>query len=341
MSTIPPRIRSSRRVCAPYLSVEPSWSEDGAILYIGLSDWFPKMAGAAPAAATGGRRGRGGNAAAAPADDAEEQPGVDVWHWKDIEVMAYQSKNASQEGRRNMLAALHVDAGTLTQLGQEVTEQVTPLKRGNLAYVQEWKAYAMERSIGRPFADIYLIDLSTGQRTKIKEKLNEDRYLESSPGGRYLGYLDHDHYYIYDIEKKATVNITKNIKTSFVNLESDATIPQKPPFGVAGWTTNDAEIILYDKFDLWKISPDGAHAARLTNGAADETRYRYVRMDPGCRIDRSFETGLPERFRHLVEEVRLRDAEARRRCSGAPDLGRQEHRSPGQSGRRSGVRIRL
>jgi dienelactone hydrolase len=262
----------------------PSWSEDGAIIFVGLSDWFPKMGGAAPAAAGGGRRGaRGGNAggaAAASTDDAEEQPGVDVWHWKDIEVMAYQSKNASQEGRRNMLAALHVDAGTLTQLGQEVTEQVTPLKRGNLAYAQEWKAYAMDRSIGRPFADIYLVDLSTGQRTKIKEKLNEDRYLESSPGGRYLGYLDHDHYFIYDIQTKAAVNITKNVKTSFVNLESDATIPQKPPFGVAGWTTNDAEIILYDKFDLWKISPDGAHTVRLTNGAADETRYRYVRMDP-------------------------------------------------------------
>ena len=48
--------------------------------------------------------------------------------------MAYQSKNASQEGRRNMLAALHVDSGSLTQLGHEITEQVTPLKHHNLAY---------------------------------------------------------------------------------------------------------------------------------------------------------------------------------------------------------------
>jgi len=257
----------------------PSWSDDGAILFVGLADWFPKMGGAAPAA--GGRRGRGGNGgAAAASDDADEQPGVDVWHWKDTEVMAYQSKNASQEGRRNMLAALHVDSGTLTQLGHEITEQVTPLKHGNLAYAAEWKEWALERSIGRPFADIYLVDLSTGQRTKIKDKLSEDRYLEASPTGRYLTYLDHDHYYVYDIGKKTTVDITKNIKTSFVNVESDSTAPVKPPFGIAGWTKNDADIILYDKFDLWKISPDGAHSARLTNGAADETRYRYVRLDP-------------------------------------------------------------
>jgi dipeptidyl aminopeptidase/acylaminoacyl peptidase len=253
----------------------PSWSEDGNTLFVGLAAWYPK-----PASASTGRRGRGANANADSTDEADDQPTVDVWHWKDIEVMAYQSKNASQEGRRNMLAALHVDSGNLTQLGHEVTEQVTPLKHGNLAYAAEWKDYAMDRSIGRPFADIYLVDLASGQRTKVKEKLNEDRYLEASPGGRYLAFLDHDHYYVYDINTKATVNITKNIKTSFVNLESDATIPQKPPFGVAGWTKNDAEIILYDKFDLWKISPDGSKGVRLTNGAADEIRHRYVRLDP-------------------------------------------------------------
>jgi dipeptidyl aminopeptidase/acylaminoacyl peptidase len=64
-----------------------------------------------------------------------------------------------------------------------------------------------------------------------------------------------------------------------VDHESDETVKQKPAFGVAGWTKNDAEVVLYDKFDLWKISPDGAHATRLTNGAADQIRSRYVRLD--------------------------------------------------------------
>jgi dipeptidyl aminopeptidase/acylaminoacyl peptidase len=255
----------------------PSWSDDGATLFVGIAEWYPKLG----VAATGGRRGgRGANSGAAASDDAEEQPAVDVWHWKDIEVMAYQSKNANQDARRNMLAAWHIDTGSFTQLGHEVTEQVTPLKHRNMAYVAEWKDYALERSIGRPFADIYLVDEGTGQRTKIKDKLGEDRYMEASPGGRYLMYLEHDQYWVIDVTTRATVNITKNIKTSFVNLESDSTAPVKPPFGVAGWTKNDAEVILYDKLDLWKVSPDGAHAVRLTDGAADQVRHRYVRIDP-------------------------------------------------------------
>jgi dienelactone hydrolase len=250
----------------------PSWSEDGATLFLGVAEWYPK-----PPAPK--RAGRGGGGEDTTAADADEQPAVDVWHWRDAEVMAYQVKNATQEGRRSNLAAWHVESGALTQLGHGLTEQVTPLKHGNLAYVQEWKEFTLERSIGRPLANIYVADLTTGQRTLVKEKLREDHYLQASPGGKYLLYLENDHYWAIDVSTRVPVNLTKSIKTSFANLESDATVVQKPPFGVAGWTKGDRDVILYDKFDLWKVPLDGKGAVRMTNGAADQVRYRYVRMD--------------------------------------------------------------
>jgi dipeptidyl aminopeptidase/acylaminoacyl peptidase len=70
------------------------------------------------------------------------------------------------------------------------------------------------------------------------------------------------------------------VKTSFADTESDSTSPEKPMFGIAGWTANDAAVVLYDKFDLWKVSPDGSTATRLTNGAPEQVRHRYVRLDP-------------------------------------------------------------
>ncbi len=194
--------------------------------------------------------------------------------------MAFQVKNANQDGRRNMLAAWHIDAGSLTQLGRSFTEQVTPLKNQNKAVVADWTDFGLERSIGRPIANISLIDTNNGQRTGIKQRLTEDRYMQASPGGRYLLYVENDHYWTIDTQTRAAVNITKNIKTSFIDHEADHTVVQKPPFGVAGWTKNDAEVILYDKFDLWKISADGSKSARLTNGGADEVRHRYVKLDP-------------------------------------------------------------
>src|SRR5262249_49059471 len=51
-------------------------------------------------------------------------------------------------------------------------------------------------------------------------------------------------------------------------------------FGVAGWTKNDAAVILYDKFDLWRVAPDGSRAVRLTDGGAEQVRHRYEKLDP-------------------------------------------------------------
>ena len=264
----------------------PSWSDDARTVYVGVAEWYPKRPSAAGRGGRGGGRGAAAsNAEGAAANDdanpADDQPDVEVWHWRDSEVMAHQAKNASQNGRRSMLAAWHPDSNALVQLSSsETTEQVMPLKHRNLAWAADWKEYALERSIGRPEADISLVDPATGQRTKIKDRLKEDHYLQVSAGGRYLLYLEKDHYWTVDLSTKAAVDITKNIKTSFIDTESDNTVEQKPPFGVAGWTKDDAAVILYDKFDLWKVSPDGSNATRLTDGSAEQVRHRYVRLDP-------------------------------------------------------------
>ena len=47
-------------------------------------------------------------------------------------------------------------------------------------------------------------------------------------------------------------NITRTIKASFVDLESDSTAPAKPMFGIAGWTKGDEAVVLNDAFDLWR-----------------------------------------------------------------------------------------
>ncbi len=254
----------------------PSWSDDGATVFLGVAKWNEKPPAAAKTNVTATN---GDGATAAPADD-EEPADVDVWHSHDLDVMPKQKIGARSDRQKNMLAAWQLGNDRLVQLGKELTEQVTPVRRQQLAYTANWSAYAMERTIGRPAADIYLTDLATGERTRIKERLPEDRYLQASPQGRYLLYVQDDHYWTVNTATRAIVNITKTVPTSFVDRESDFTIKQKPAFGVAGWTKNDEAVILYDKFDLWKIAADGSRATRLTDGAAEQVRHRYVRLNP-------------------------------------------------------------
>ena len=253
----------------------PSWSQDGGIVFLGIAKWPEKPASEKKPAA-----GNDGSVAKEAAKDDDEPAGVDVWHARDVVVMPKQKIDARAERQRNLLAAWQVDAGRLVQLGQEREEQVTPLKHQKLGYVTNWSSQAMERTIGRPAADLYLIDLTNGERTKIKERLSNDFYVQASPGGRYLLYVQDDHYWTVNTATRAVVNITKDAQTSFIDRESDFTIKQKPAFGVAGWTKNDESVILYDKFDLWQIAPDGSRAKRLTDGAAEQVRHRYLRLNP-------------------------------------------------------------
>ena len=249
----------------------PSWSHDGSMVFLGVAKWQPKPANE--------KKPAGANAKDVAKDD-DEPAGVDVWHARDVVVMPKQKIDARMERQRNLLAAWHVEAGRFVQLGQERDEQVTPLKQQKLGFVTNWSAYAMERSIGRPAADLALIDLTSGERTKIKERVSDDFYVQASPGGRYLLFVQDDHYWTVNTTTRAVVNITKSVPASFVDRESDATIKQKPMFGVAGWTKNDESVILYDQFDLWQIAPDGTRGKRLTDGAAEQVRHRYLRLDP-------------------------------------------------------------
>src|SRR5215471_7126233 len=272
---------------------KPDWALDGGVVFLGLAKWEDKIGEPAKPgtpAADSPKSGDGSKSADATAKDADaaknkekdddDPPTVDVWNWHDTEVMPRQKLNAKNDRQKNMLAAWHLEKNSLIPLGKDLDERVTPLQHQPLAVAANWSNYAMERTIARPAADISPVDISTGARTKIQDHLNDDYYLEESPGGRYLLYFHDDHYWTVDTATRAVVNVTKNASTTFVNRESDWTIRQKPPFGVAGWTKDDAAVLLYDKFDLWQVAPDGSRAVRLTDGAADQVRHRYEKLDP-------------------------------------------------------------
>jgi dipeptidyl aminopeptidase/acylaminoacyl peptidase len=248
----------------------PTWSDDGRTVFVGVARWDEKAAGGGKTEATMDDKAR---------KEPDEPAAVEVWHARDVDVMPRQKINARNDRQRTGLAAWHVDTNRFVPLGTDLYERVTPLRRQRLAYAVNWTGYAMERTIGRPSADVYLVDVETGARTKVKEGI-DDQFLQASPGGRYLLYLQADQYWTIDTATRATVNISKAAQTSFINRESDATVKQKPPFGVAGWTKTDEAVILYDKFDAWRVAADGSGASRVTDGAAEQIRHRYVRLDP-------------------------------------------------------------
>jgi dienelactone hydrolase len=220
--------------------------------------------------------------------EADDPPTVDVWHPRDVDVMPKQKIGVTRDRQRSLLAAWPVSSLTVTVLGRDYYEQVVPLKPHNLAYAVSWAGTALDRSWGRFGAStLSLVDVSTGERTTVAERV-DDRFVRASPEGKFILYYLDGQYWTIDTARRTVTNITKTIATAFGDRDSDSTDVQRPWFGVAGWTRGDAEVLLYDRFDIWEVAARGTKATRLTDGATQQIEYRYAHLDPDAEaIDRS------------------------------------------------------
>src|SRR5207244_11732907 len=98
--------------------------------------------------------------------------------------------------------------------------------------------------------------------------------------GKYAGFLDGKDWNSYSVATGAKVNLTKNLGVNFFNEDNDT--PELPnAYGVAGWTKDDHDVLIYDRFDVWQVSPDGSGAKDLTDGLGrrDHLQFRYVGLD--------------------------------------------------------------
>ena len=253
----------------------PEWAEDGGSIYFGVKDWEKKP-----------EAGAGDDEVVEEEEERAEKPAdVEVWHSRDLRVIPEQKLRAKRDREKNYLSVWHLDSGRFIQLANETTENVWPLGGDRFALGLDLERARFEGMFGRARRDVDLIDLRTGERRRIIDQLSGGaRFpapnLMSGPEGRYLAYFKGDDYWIYDVAHDTHTNVTADLPGSFANREDDHPAPQTPPYGVAGWTENDGALLVYDRYDVWHIPTDGSQPARMTRGAEDEIRHRYVKLDP-------------------------------------------------------------
>jgi dipeptidyl aminopeptidase/acylaminoacyl peptidase len=267
------------------------WSDDGATLFFGIREWTRKPERPQPAEGEEPRDsaaapGAPARAAAAPARSAattrnDDPAGVEVWHSMDVDIIPEQKVRANLDRSRSHLVAWHLSADRMARLGDDQVEDVS-LSDGRYAIGLDGKPYDRDRMFGPAYRDLYVIDVQTGERKLAAERVQFQQGI--SPGGRYLLFVRDDHYWTYDVASGRTTSITERIPTSFINLDNDHTIVEKPPYGTGGWTKDDRSVLLYDKYDIWEVRPDGSRAVNLTRGAEERIRHRRAWLSPDDRI---------------------------------------------------------
>ena len=257
------------------------WSDDGATVFFGIKGRERKPPKGPVMAGADGNTQMKASQDSAKKEPAVEPAGVEIWHSKDVDIIPTQKVRANQDRNFNYLAAWHLTTDKFVQLGDDLTEEVLLPKTQKFAIGRDGTPHDRTRMFSFVYKDMYSIDVATGQKKKLKDKvLSEGFALPTSPTGRYALSLRDDHVWLHDLQTGVERNITQSVQAQFINKKDDHTVPQKPLYGVGGWTKGDRSILLYDEFDVWDVPVDGAKATRLTTGAENSVRHRPVRLDP-------------------------------------------------------------
>ncbi|MEM9981355.1 MAG: prolyl oligopeptidase family serine peptidase [Bacteroidota bacterium] len=214
----------------------------------------------------------------------EEVIQVEVWTYQDDFLYTQQEVNAEKDKKKGYFAVADLNSRKVLQLHKQEITTLQFAEEGSSQFalgvadspyrpLVSWEGFP-------PYHDFYIINLKNGNAKRAGEKIKG--YINFSPNGKYAYWysVQDTAWFTYSVEEGKTYNLTKNLGVGFYNEFHD--YPDYPwAYGMAGWTKNDEEILIYDRYDVWAFDPTmRTPPQRITqNGREKQWQYRYLRTD--------------------------------------------------------------
>ena len=266
----------------------PAFSRDGKILYVPAAP--PPKPPRPPSAV--------------PAD--EDKVTADLWRWDDDYVQPMQKVRANLDRNRTFRGELDLATKKYTQLADATLPTVSLSDDGTRAIGQDDRAYRHLVDFDGRYADVYLVETTTGARKKIFQQFHGTVPLWS-PDGKWAAFYSDKHWHLLDTATGEERNLTAKLQPAFSNELHDS--PEPPPgYGSAGWTKDSASFLANDRFDVWQLFADGRAPKNLTAGfgRANKISFRVQRIEPIEEDDdeRGLDPAKPLVLRGESEETR-------------------------------------
>ncbi len=227
----------------------------------------------------------------------EDMANVEIWTYHDTRLYPQQLVEADKDKKKSFKHAFDTRTFTITTLTTPEYPEAVINKDWNSSHLLALnsKPYLTSSSWeGRYYYDLYQVDADDGDAQLIKRKISGKPVL--SPAGKYgLWYDEVDScYYTVQLNKGQIHNISGNLEL-YDELNDRPDHPNN--YGIMGWSADDTVVYIYDRYDIWSLSPVGERPPRkLTTGRDLKKRHRYLRLDPD-------ELHLPSKvFLHLFNE---------------------------------------
>ncbi|MFM8744453.1 MAG: alpha/beta hydrolase family protein [Cytophagales bacterium] len=211
----------------------------------------------------------------------EEMAVVEVWGGNDDYIYPQQSKNVDTEKKRSYLALLDLNTRTIKQIGDKQIPTITLGNEGNaniLLGESDVKYRKMITWDTQVFSDVYVFDVANNVRKEVSTQLKGNANLSPLANYVYWYSTPDTAWFAYNIKTEKTNQLASGIK---VADEEDDHPDYPAAYGLAGWTKDDQHMLVYDRYDIWLLNPNGSEApTNLTKvGRKEKIRFRYLRLD--------------------------------------------------------------
>ena len=208
---------------------------------------------------------------------------LDIWVWDKRNVPPMDKKARGPESRTAMV---NLDRpGELLVLSGNASDRISFFSgaEGDYALSMDTRPYDLDNlwSYDRK-SDISLVNLRDGSRRMLREAASG--YPSPSPYGKYLAWFDQEdgNWYSLNIATGVTVNLTGDTGVIFWDDEDDHPTPGRSPVANAAWAGNDEYLLVTDRYDVWKLQPDGKKAECITRGQGRRESVQYRPVLPGA-----------------------------------------------------------
>ena len=216
----------------------------------------------------------------------EEIVDVEVWNWTDNRLYTQQEVMLESTRKRSYAVVWHSRKNRFVPLSSpEIPElRFQESRNADMALALTEEPYGRYVTTeGTAHKDLYAVDLKSGDKKMIVKDLRCNPRI--SPETKYITWWsDPDTaWFAWSARSSEVVRLTDNHSVPFYDEEND--VPDFPDeHGMAAWLDDDTALIVYDKYDLWKLDPTGKkNPERLTKGRETQTTYRYLKLDPDER----------------------------------------------------------
>lgn len=212
----------------------------------------------------------------------DEIVNVEVWHSNDSKLYTRQENDLKGDKEQDYASIYDIETNRFSIIHEAEFDRVLfdedLTHEYAIAVVTDpYEKYVMWA--GHNYFDGYRINLSTGKKEKFITK--ERGRLRRSPSGKYALWYNATKraHMVYNVESNTIKQVTSEDIGVFYDEQNDR--PMDPwDYGYAGYTNNEENIIMYDRYDIWFVDPEGVRPPlRVTKGRENKKKYRYIDFD--------------------------------------------------------------